>query len=121
MKHLLTFLILAASCFAAADITVSEGKPVSFYIESMDGGPIDRCSFQWFKDGVAIVGAISSGYQIKNVTAADAGTYAVRFSNPYGSAMSDNGVARVGVPPRVIIVKVVPSSEIPVGVPTVKQ
>jgi hypothetical protein len=56
----------------------------------------DGLSYQWLKDGVAIAGATSRGYQIPDATlTTTAGNYSVRVSNAAGSVTS--AAARVGV------------------------
>ena len=57
-------------------------------------------SYQWFKDGVAIAGATSRGYQIPDaIVTSTAGGYAVQVSNAAGSVTS--AVARVGLAPSI--------------------
>jgi hypothetical protein len=45
-------------------------------------------SYQWYKDGAAIVGATSSTYTISSASGANAGNYYVVASNAYGSETS---------------------------------
>lgn len=45
-------------------------------------------SYQWYKDDVAIAGAIGSNYLISNVNLGHAGTYKVQVSNPSGNVTS---------------------------------
>jgi hypothetical protein len=49
-------------------------------------------TYQWYRDGVAISGAASATYTIKNVSSATTGAYAVLATNSYGSVSSDAAV-----------------------------
>ena len=60
----------------------------SFY----DGSP--PYTYQWFKDGVAIVGATGVTYSKSNLTEADAGNYSFRVTNAAGVVMSPDMVVR---------------------------
>jgi hypothetical protein len=51
------------------------------------------CSYQWFRNGVAIAGATSASYRVADVAlAASAGSYTVRVTNSAGSALSNAAV-----------------------------
>jgi len=99
------FLILVlASLFILTSVRAegstadqSVGKPVTFSVVVAQGTlPF---TYQWFKNGVAIVGATSSTYLILAVAASDAGTYTVQVSNKAGNTLSDNGVITITVNP----------------------
>jgi len=47
-------------------------------------------SFQWYKDGKAIEGAITSSLQLDNVTKENAGTYFVEVKNNFGKSVSND-------------------------------
>jgi uncharacterized delta-60 repeat protein len=51
--------------------------------------------YQWWKNGVALIGRTGSSLTLTNLSVADAGTYWVVVSGPYGSATS--GVALLAV------------------------
>ena len=53
------------------------------------------CTFQWYKDNIAISGANSSSYSIANAYASDAGTYKVVVTNAVGSVTSTSAVLTV--------------------------
>jgi hypothetical protein len=53
------------------------------------------CTFQWYKNNVAIPGANSSGYSIANCSASDAGAYKVVVTNPVGSVTSNSATLTV--------------------------
>lgn len=52
-------------------------------------------TYQWMKDGAAIAGATSASLSIASATAADAGSYAVKVTNAYGTATSTAGALTV--------------------------
>jgi hypothetical protein len=71
---------------------VSLGQSASFSVGvSSSAG----CSFQWYKDNVAISGANSSTYYIANAYASDAGAYKVVVTNPVGSVTSSSAILTV--------------------------
>ena len=53
------------------------------------------CTFQWYKNNVAISGANSSSYYISNAYASDAGVYKVVVTNPVGSVTSASATLTV--------------------------
>lgn len=73
-------------------------------------------TYQWSKNGIAIVGATSSFYSINSVVLTDAGAYTVTATNAAGNATSIAAVIAVtaAVPP-VIVTQPVSSISIPVG------
>jgi hypothetical protein len=60
-------------------------------------------SYQWYKDGVAIADATSSGYNINFAIPSYAGNYSVVVSNAFGSATSTAATITVAavVPPQI--------------------
>ena len=67
--------------------TALPGATISFWAGLM-GWPIP--AVQWYKNGVAIPGATSTGsFQISSVTSADAGVYTCVLTSPLGTATSD--------------------------------
>ena len=60
-------------------------------------------SYQWYKDGVAIANATSSGYNINSAIPSYAGGYSVAVSNAFGSATSNAATITVApvVPPQI--------------------
>jgi len=60
-------------------------------------------SYQWFKDGLSLVGATNATLGLTNVHRAQGGSYSLWVSNPYGDAVSSNAVVRVKVPQRLSI------------------
>lgn len=71
---------------------VMEGGSVAF-TAAVSGNPSP--SYQWFKDGTAIVGATSANYGIANAVASSAGAYHVVAQNSVGSATSATALLTV--------------------------
>ena len=67
------------------DASTITGRSVSFEITAT-GAPTLR--FQWAKDGIDILGAISSSLIIPNPKVQDAGHYTVTVTNPHGMLTS---------------------------------
>ena len=71
---------------------VSLGQSASFSVGlSASAG----CTFQWYKNNIAISGANSSSYYISNTYASDAGVYKVVVTNPVGSVTSASATLTV--------------------------
>lgn len=98
MKTLTLLLALALSSFAhAAEAFVVAGQPFTVFVSKVDGTP--PFTYQWRKDGVDLPGQTAATYTVKAATAADAGLYSVRITNPAGSTISDNAAATIIVKP----------------------
>ncbi len=54
-----------------------------------------HCSYQWLFNGTNIAGATGTSLSLSNVQPAQAGIYAARVSNAFGSVMSSNAVLTV--------------------------
>lgn len=80
--------------------TVLEGDSVTFAVSAEGTAPLN---YQWYKDEVAIEGAISKTYTIKNVTVEDLGNYKVIVTNTEGEAMSDIAVLSLLQPPTITV------------------
>lgn len=65
--------------------SVNDGQPASFTVSATG---IPAPTYQWLKNGTAIVGATGATLVIPVAHVADAGTYAVAVSTPAGSATS---------------------------------
>jgi hypothetical protein len=70
------------------------GKPATFSMQAWGTGPL---SYQWFKDGVAILNAITQTLTIASIQATNAGLYSVVVTSSLGSAT--NAPAQVIVYP----------------------
>lgn len=70
------------------------GQSVTFSVTANGTAPF---TYQWFKNGSAISGAVAATYHIGTVTVADAGTYSAVVSNPAGSTTSDQAVLSVAL------------------------
>lgn len=100
MKTKFAFLLalaLLALPLNAATGDQAIGGPVTFSVTVASGTlPF---TYQWRKNGVAIVGATAATYNIPSVAASDVGTYTVVVTNKAGSTTSDNGVFTLTVTP----------------------
>ena len=67
------------------NVTVTAGNATSFSVTTSGYGTI---TYQWRKEGNAITGATSASLSITSTVAADAGSYTVVASSPYGTATS---------------------------------
>jgi uncharacterized protein (TIGR02145 family) len=79
--------------------TVASGESVAFSVLATGTAPL---TYQWYKDGIAVSGEVSSTYTISSVTSNHAGAYTVAVSNSAGSVVSEGAVLTVneatGVP-----------------------
>jgi hypothetical protein len=67
------------------DVTAAEGEPASFVVQA-EGSLLN---YQWYRDGVAIPGAIQATYTLPAVAYTDNGaTFRVDVSNPSGTVTS---------------------------------
>ena len=72
-------------------VTVSAGKSATFSVGA--AGP--ALSYQWFKDGAALVGGTAASYTIAVAGAAHAGSYSVAITNSAGSVSSASAMLSV--------------------------
>jgi alpha-tubulin suppressor-like RCC1 family protein len=75
--------------------TVIEGATVTFSVVAAGGQPI---SYQWQRNGAAIVFATNSTFQLFNVTTNDFANYSVVVRNALGEVTSSNAILFVNVP-----------------------
>jgi hypothetical protein len=73
-------------------ISVPAGTPAVFTATVIGSAPM---TFQWYKDGALLAGAISSPLVISNAQAANAGTYQLRVSNSLATAVSSSATLEV--------------------------
>jgi hypothetical protein len=76
--------------------TVALGGTATFSASANGTAPL---SYQWRKDGAAIVGATASTLAVAAIPVSAAGTYSVVVSNAFGSATSGNVTLVVVAPP----------------------
>lgn len=81
--------------------SVFQGESFSL---SADVSSSTSVTYQWRKDGVAIVGATSSYYGKSNVASSDAGSYSFVATNSVGSVTSEAAVITVVAPPAPAII-----------------
>jgi len=73
-------------------VKAKKGEAASFKVAA---AAIPEASYQWFKNGRVIIGATNTVLYIKNVSAADAGSYSVTIKNPSGSVTSKKATLTV--------------------------
>src|SRR2546430_9645522 len=71
------------------------GSSVRFTVAAAGTTPL---GFQWKFNGASLSGATNLTLRLDNAQPAQAGTYSVRVSNPYGSAQSSGAQLTVNVP-----------------------
>lgn len=82
-----TLAVLPITVAITSPQTVTVGAGGNLFMNASVGGTAP-VSLQWYRDGVAIVGATSSTYSLNNANAFDAGLYLLVASNSYGSVTS---------------------------------
>lgn len=93
VKKILSFMlsfslficILSAQSSQAASFSANAGQTATFTVTASGTTPF---TYQWFKDGTAIVGATSSSLVISPIRKAAGGNYTVSVANSAGSATS---------------------------------
>lgn len=106
---------ITAGAVATLDIVLSTAGPPSIAAQPQ-GGTVIRggnaafsvgangtlpLAYQWRLNGAPIAGATTSAYSINNVQASHAGQYSVQITNAAGSAVSDDALLVVIVPPEI--------------------
>ncbi len=83
-----------------ADQTILLGASAAFAVSASGTAPLD---YQWTFGGTNLEGATNNLLVITNVQLSDAGSYAVRVTNPFGSAGSSNALLTIGRLPVIVI------------------
>ncbi|MBL9186770.1 MAG: hypothetical protein JNK23_04780 [Opitutaceae bacterium] len=86
----------ALAITATTPTNVPSGGTVALTVTGMGQPPF---SYQWFKDGVALPGAVGATHTIATAIASDAGSYTVTVTNALGSATSRTVTVTVDAPP----------------------
>lgn len=89
-------------------VSVDENASASFSVQVTGDGDI---TYQWLKDGEAIMGATSSSYNVSTATQVDAADYSVRVTNSRGSVFSS--VASLNVTPVQVLSSIELTWDIP--------
>ena len=79
--------------------TVSPGVPATLYAEAQGAEPM---TYQWRRDGKDVPGATEPFLIIPETQAAHAGTYRLRVSNPFGTALSAPATLRLAAGPAIL-------------------
>ncbi|MDR2862906.1 MAG: immunoglobulin domain-containing protein, partial [Puniceicoccales bacterium] len=72
--------------------TVDAGSNVTFSVSATGPAPL---SYKWYKDGVLLLGKLTSQLKLTSVTAADEGVYSVVVSNTAGAVTSADATLTV--------------------------
>ncbi len=80
--------------------TVRPGRTATFSVGAVGTAPL---AYQWSFWGTNLAGATTNSLVIANAQLTNAGSYAVRVSNAFGSANSSNAVLTVRVAPTIVI------------------
>ena len=92
-----SLLLIGAALFCAnpslaSSGTATAGQSVTFSVTVNGTAPF---SYQWYKNGVSLTGAVNATCTLSSVGTGDAGTYCVIVANSAGSTTSDNAVLTV--------------------------
>lgn len=80
--------------------TLGGGLSATFTVEASGTGPL---SYQWRRNGIALLGATSASLTITELRRNDAGDYSVLVSNPAGAVASMVATLTVLVPPTITL------------------
>jgi hypothetical protein len=81
--------------------TVTAGQPATFTVTPAGTGPF---TYQWYRNGVLIPGAVSNSYTVTATTGNDNGSvYTVAVSNAAGTTMSAPFSLTVNIPPTITL------------------
>jgi len=82
-----------------ASATVLNGQLASFAVAATGA----NLTYQWYKDGVEIPGAIGSMMSVRNCGASDRAVYTVAVSNGAGSTISSGATLTVNIRPTITV------------------
>lgn len=77
------------------DVVAHVGDSIRFSVLASGGFPL---SYQWVLNGVPILGATDSGLSVSGIKPADAATFQVIVTNPFGSVTSARAQLTVIIP-----------------------
>lgn len=78
-------------------VTTIAGSSATFSVTALGASPV---TYQWYKDGVALVGKTAATLDLTNVGAADAGVYTVKVSNSLGTVTSAGATLVLDTPKK---------------------
>lgn len=73
-------------------VTLPVGTNATFTVSAIGSGPL---SYQWHKDGLAILGEVLPVLQLTNIQVSSAGNYSVTVSNRVGSVTTSNATLTI--------------------------
>jgi hypothetical protein len=91
----LTVNVPVQIAFGPTNQTVLAGAPAIFSVEATGTPPF---LYQWFRDGVVILGANSRTLTFNQTQPSDAASYKVNVRNPYGIMTSAEATLRINIP-----------------------
>ncbi len=80
-----------------ADLAATAGANVTLTVVANTTANV---TYQWRRNGTALTGATAATLALANLQSADAGTYTVVVTNPFGSTTSAAATLTVGTPPN---------------------
>lgn len=78
------------------DVTVDAGNSFALSVTATGAEPL---TYQWYKGGIVIEGAVDSVYEVKSAQGSDSGSYTVTVSNTAGSVNSSSATVKVVMSP----------------------
>ena len=104
------FKPVAATITQPASVTVGSGQTATFSVTASGSGTL---TYQWYKNGAAIIGATSSSYTTPPTVASDTGAvFTVTVSNSAGTVTSGPATLTVQIPAP-LAKSLVPSATMP--------
>jgi hypothetical protein len=96
---ILTVVVPPAITTQPTNLTVDQSQPASLSVVATGTAPL---SYQWKKDGVAVVGATMASFSLASAQPTDGGAYTVDVSNAAGTVNSLAAALVVLVPPTIL-------------------
>ena len=106
---LIGVILLNGVVARASSASVSVGQLVTLTATADGTAPF---TYQWFKDGNALAGAVSAAYTVSSFQAADVGTYTALISNSAGSTTTDDAVLTLAAANVLPVFSTQPTSQI---------
>ena len=95
--------------------TIAKGATIQFLADAQGSEPI---TFEWFRNGVLITAADGKNLTIQSLNEDTAGSYTVKATNAYGSAVSPPYIISIGQPPTNPAIKIVVTLAVTVSPPS---
>ena len=92
--------VMCATAVAQQPVSANYAVGKKVIIEVTANGTLPL-TYQWTKTGLDIPGATTYQYTISSAVETDAGVYACKISNAYGSIVSPTATLNLGLPPTI--------------------